>query len=275
MTLLHSGQCAKLPATLRLIRQFDFPRKLGLLERLFGGGLQRLGIQWVRCQNGVIWKLDLGDKEHRWIVYGQYEGGAGINYARSVLKNGGVYVDSGANIGQWLLSLGSLPQVTTLAIEPVATQCEWLRECVNAQTDWQVEVIQIGLGAGSERLEIQVDGARSTLRQDWYEGKALDRETIQLEPLDQVLEARGIDAVSFWKLDVEGAEYQALQGARNSLAQQIIETLYFECHPSNYESIVKLLRSAGYSVYQLAGDKLESFDARHIDCTLDLVAKPG
>jgi len=72
---------------------------LGFLELLFGSTLASKGAGWVNCSNGVIWKLDLTELAHRWIVYGDYEGGVGLSFAKDSLKNGGIFVDSGSNIG--------------------------------------------------------------------------------------------------------------------------------------------------------------------------------
>jgi len=63
-------------------------------------------------------------------------------------------------------------------------------------------------------MEIQYDGTRSTLRSDWYTAKTLDREVIQKIKLEDVLWKAAMKEVHLWKLDVEGAEYEALVGRR-------------------------------------------------------------
>ena len=52
-----------------MIRILKMPEKLGLLESLLGSTLAALGTGWVKCSNGVIWKLDLTKPTHRSIVY--------------------------------------------------------------------------------------------------------------------------------------------------------------------------------------------------------------
>jgi FkbM family methyltransferase len=83
-------------------------------------------------------------------------------------------------------------------------------------------------------MEIQCDGARSTLRNDWYMSKTLDREIIQVRRLEDVLSNAEINEVQLWKLDVEGAEYDALVGAGDDLASQRIKHIFFDCHHTNY-----------------------------------------
>ena len=92
-----------MPALLRFLQRRDFPRKLGVCDRLFGRALDVHGIAWVRTAVGPVWKLDLANVTHRWIVYGYYEG---PELWRWLLAQRGAVrtiVDSGANIGQMVL----------------------------------------------------------------------------------------------------------------------------------------------------------------------------
>jgi FkbM family methyltransferase len=264
----------KLPLSLRIIRKLSFARKLGVLERLYGRKLSRNGVCWVKCSNGVFWKLDLANACHRWIVFGKYEGGGGIDLAFSVLKNGGVYVDSGANIGQWLLYLGHIEGLKSLAFEPVRSENAWLTECLAAQSTWQTEVFNFGLGAEAAELDIQVNGARSTLQMDWYTAENYVREKISIKKLASVLGGLEIEAVDFWKLDTEGAELEALKGASEYLQQQKIGVIYFECHPSNFQEISALLGTFNYGIFDLVDGQLNKKTDLEIPEMQDLVAIP-
>jgi FkbM family methyltransferase len=257
-----------------MMRKLEMPRKLGFLESIFGSTLAAQGTGWVKCSNGVIWKLDLADPTHRWIVYGDYEGGTGLNYARNVLVKGGVFVDSGSNIGQWVLYLGGLPGVQALEFEPVESQRNWLSSCLQLQADWNCTIYPWGLGAETREMSIQCDGARSTLRNDWYDTKILDRETIRIRRLEDVLREAEIDEVQLWKLDVEGAEYEALVGAGDYLSSQKIKHLYFECHHTNYHRNKMLLEACGYHLYDISRKGLQRKTDREILEVQDLVALP-
>lgn len=76
----------RLPPSVSLMRRFAFPRKLGIMDALFGDSLKRHGIGWAECSNGITWKLNLADITHRWIIYGMYEGGLGIEWATKALS---------------------------------------------------------------------------------------------------------------------------------------------------------------------------------------------
>ena len=267
----------RLPLPLRLLRRIAIPHKLGVLERIFGRKLARHGVAWVRCWNGVTWKLDLDDACHRWIVYGEYEGTNGVAYARKTLANGGVFIDSGANIGQWLLYIAGMPQVQCLAIEPLASARQWLEGCISRQAGWDrtCEVLDIGLGESETCVELQIDGPRSTTRQDWYVGRDLERQMIRLVPLEKLLQDRGMDRVSFWKLDMEGGEYSALIGAGRYLSLERISNIYFESNSTDFPPIRELLRHHGYQVYRLHHDgtkRVADVSVRSTDCFLATAA---
>ena len=241
-----------LPFGLRFLRRLPLPRKLGLLERLYGRVLAPHGITWVECSNGVWWKLDLGDPCERWILYGDYEGPAALNWIRRWMKGGGVFVDSGANIGQMLLYVAPLPGIKVLAFEPLPEAMAWLRECVaHYASRWHVELIEKGLSDSVASVTLQRSGAQSTLRHDWYQSQELDQVGIQVVRLDDELASRGVEHVRLWKLDVEGVEVQALKGAIHSLSKGAVDAILVEVCAPNLVEVRQLLSGHGYSLYMI------------------------
>ena len=81
-----------------------------------------------------------------------------------------------------------------------------------------------------------------------------------------------IDEVRFWKLDVEGAELQALQGAEGLLKEKRIKTIFFECHPDNYSAVRQLLESHRYKICYLDKGELVTMVDATINQTEDLIA---
>jgi len=69
----------------------------------------------------------------------------------------------------------------------------------------------------------QCDGARSTATIDWYKGKNFSAQRIILRRLEDIMVLHNIDVINFWKLDVEGAEYDALLGAGRYLSYRRIK----------------------------------------------------
>ncbi len=54
-----------LPKLLTWIQFWDFPRKFGICELIFGNYISSRGICWVKTGSGIPWKLDLANVTHR------------------------------------------------------------------------------------------------------------------------------------------------------------------------------------------------------------------
>ena len=240
-----------LPPLLTVLQPFDFPHKLGICERIFGKALARHGVCWVHTAAGIDWKLDLTFIPHRWIVYGKYEGASFLNWARKFLPPNGVVVDSGANIGQMLLYLAQwVPQGKVLAFEPGMKQADWLAECLSVHPTLPVELIRLGLGASPAQLQLDSWGSDS-IHGCWAKVSATQGEPIQIVRLEDELSSRSIETVDLWKLDVEGYEISAMQGAENLIKEQRIRAIYAELTSAegHGQAVVDYLLKFGYQCY--------------------------
>lgn len=240
-----------LPIGLKVLRNLTFSHKLGILERLYGKTLAQEGVCWVETSNSVIWKLDLRDATQRWIVFGDYEGPAQMQWLRNWLNLGGVVIDSGANIGQLLLYLASLPDVRIYAFEPLPDAADWLEECLVNYPNWKVTLTRQGLSCRKGDIPIQIDGSRSTTRMDWYVESEFPKSTITVISLDEFLAENRVEKIRLWKLDVEGHELHALRGAERYLKSQRIEALLVE--DSGSGDVIDYLVDCGYSLHHIGG----------------------
>jgi len=248
-----------LPIGLAFLRSLALPRKLGFLEKIYGKNLASCGIATVRLANGYVWTIDCADVTHRWLVYGDYEGPLQMGWIKGWLSAGGVFIDSGANIGQMVVSLSHLPGVQTWAFEPVASERAWLQSCLERYSEWRVHVIPCGLSDLKQERMIRLAGGRSTLRTDWYLSRELAEESVELITLDSFAESQNLNRIRLWKLDMEGHEVEALAGARKLLSAQRIDALLIEVQTSTIPEIVEQLSYSGYCLYRLeALGKLQS-----------------
>ena len=235
-----------LPLSLGWLQPFDFPHKLGICEKLFGKGIAEKGICWVKTAAGIIWKLDLANPTHRWIVYGKYEGSHFLNWAKQFLPTDGIVVDSGANIGQMLLYLAQwIPQGQVLAFEPGKEQADWLAECLQVNLELPVEILRYGLGA-TPSLQYLRNAGDEYIHGAWSQISETEGEPVQIVRLADELATRSINKVALWKLDVEGYEIPALQGAEELLKQKRIAALYVELAGENGHRICDYLSDFGY-----------------------------
>jgi len=115
-------------------------------------------------------------------------------------------------------------------------------------------VLRCGLSSTACRLPIQLDEARSTLRMDWYQSAHLKQEIIDLIRLDDYLAQQEIGRVRLWKLDVEGHELLALQGAQAALTNGVIEAILIEVSESTFDVVKTFLESVGYGLYAISGE---------------------
>ncbi|MFN6069903.1 MAG: FkbM family methyltransferase, partial [Pseudanabaena sp.] len=198
----------------------------------------------------------LKNPTHRWIVYGKYEGAAFIDWAKKFLPPDGIVIDSGANIGQILMYLSQyLPQGKVLAFEPGKDAADWLEECLLINKNLPIEVIRFGLGASVAKLRLNNIGD-SFGHGAWNQISETEGEEIQIVKLADQLAERSIEKVDLWKLDVEGYEIPALQGAEDWLKQKKIKAIYAELHGKNGQNIRDYLNGFGYQCYLFNKQKL-------------------
>lgn len=219
------------------------------MDRLWRHRLAQMGVCWTKTAAGIPWKLDLRNATDRWIVYGEYEGPGFLKWARRHLSADGIVVDSGANIGQMLLYLGQfVPRGTVLAFEPGQIQADWLAECLLANPQLPVELIRRGLSDQNADVFLQDSGTNATHGAQSIISK-LQGAAVKVVPLEQALTERGIQRIDLWKLDVEGHEVQAMEGARGWLKSDRIRALYVELHGENGVRIRDYLAPLGYQCF--------------------------
>lgn len=243
-----------LPLLLRLAQRFRFPRKLGLCERMFGRFLSRQGIAWVRTSPGPVWKLDLANATHRWIVYGDYEGSSFWNWLRVDPARFGTIVDSGANIGQTVLYFATLlPDTRIIAYEPGRFAREWLAAGVAANRFGRVEVEASALGANAGAARLAAQGAPDR-HGSWNTVSQTEGEPITIAALDTELDRLGIAVLDLWKVDMEGYEGAALTGAERALSAHRIRAIYIEAAGESGPGNLDRLARHGYRIHGIALD---------------------
>ncbi len=268
-------QPLSLPPLLRALQRVEFNRKLGLCDRLFGRTLASHGIAWVRTARGPVWKLDLTNWTHRWIVYGSYEGPA---LWRWLARHGDLIatvVDSGANIGQTALGFAALfPAARIWAYEPGSAARAWLAESVAANRLDRVAVEATGLGSSARSARLASEDAAGR-HGSWNKVNDTDGEPIHVVTLDAEIARHGLTTVDFWKLDMEGYEIEALRGAAGALAEHRIGALYVEVGGTAGLPAIELLRSHGYAIHALTSSgRTEPFRHDH-DYDSALCLAPG
>ena len=178
---------------------------------------------------------DLHDTIAREVCFtGRYEPQE-TQLALRLLGPGMTVVDVGANWGYFTLvcayRVGSTGRV--LALEPHPRLVSLLGENVTANRLSHVEAIQLAAGAAA--------GSTPFVGFDEREGNwGVSRAARATDPvdfeartvaLDELLDERRIDRVNLVKVDIEGAEVEALQGMSAGLMGGRYRYVLLECHP--------------------------------------------
>jgi FkbM family methyltransferase len=178
----------------------------------------------VTLDKGFRMRLDLEDAEQRKVYFfGHYHERYEAALVARLLDPGEVFWDVGANVGYFALvaaaAVGENGEV--LAFEPGAASLERLTENVSLNPDQKIRIYNLAVAdADGEATLYRADGiADSSASLFSAAAGASGGETCRTVALDGWLKQEGLRPPDFLKLDVEGAELAALQGAAGILAE--------------------------------------------------------
>lgn len=154
---------------------------------------------------------------------------------QTLLDDIAVFVDVGANVG-FYTCLARAAGKHTLAVEPLATNLDYLYANLAANGWRDVEVIPCGLAQQPGTAILFGSGTGASLVSGWAGAPGTLRQTIPLSTLDIILGDRFIGQRLLIKVDVEGVEYDLLQSAAKGLDLTptpiwLVEIAFHEHHP--------------------------------------------
>lgn len=135
---------------------------------------------------------------------------------------GSVVLDIGGNVGLFAKQAICLSARQVICVEPVPENIRALRRNLASERSMnQITILAKGAWDKVDDLRIRVDPKHPTnsscveilSERDTYEV------TINVEPIDLMVKELELSSVDFVKMDIEGAELRALQGARGVLVR--------------------------------------------------------
>lgn len=190
------------------------------------------------------------------------------------VKEGGTFVDIGANIGWFAVQAASKvgPAGRVIAIEPRARTCQYLTRSMEANHFMdRAELHHCAAGAEAGRFSIGWNAKAGNPGGTWslpdarmaqeFRDIGHQVEEVEVRTLDSIIAGRPVDVI---KIDIEGAEGLALRGGEITIAQSrpvILSEINFTLLP----------KISGLS----AGDYVRWLEAKGYRCHVLKDGKPG
>jgi FkbM family methyltransferase len=181
----------------------------------------------ARIDDGYLMHVDARSFiERDLLLFGAFEREL-HDFIASTLCEGAVFLDVGANVGCYSLQAASLagPAGRIFSFEPSPPVLERLRRNVDLNGFSNITPCGCALGGASARrllyLETGNEGysnAIASLHPSGWHGSRDNTREIQVRTMDEWFQESGLPRLDLVKIDVEGAEFEVLEGARQTLA---------------------------------------------------------
>lgn len=184
------------------------------------------------------------------------------------LRPGMNALDVGANVGLYGLYLAKRvgPQGKVIAFEADPDTAAILQRNRDANGLEQLQIVVKAVGREAGNLTFQADRRNRGASHVAAGGEAGTR-TVPVVTLDSFFEDNPIERLDYVKFDLEGFEFEALQGFRQTLArfpQCAVQTEISHAHLARYgrraETLRSLLEDTGRRAWQPEADGLKPYD---------------
>jgi FkbM family methyltransferase len=184
-------------------------------------------------------------------LYREYSRGLNCYLSHYTLKPGDIVIDAGAYVGSFTLYASKIvgEQGKIISFEPDPINYQKLLRNIELNGEKNIIAINKGLYSRNDLLKFYLGEHNTTL----IASKNLSKKQITELPvvqLDDVLKSLNIHKVDFIKMDIEGAEIEALKGANKILESRDLElaiaSYHFVDNEQTYKIIERDLISRGY-----------------------------
>lgn len=180
-----------------------------------------------RWYDGLRLRLPLGNDLSLCLFAGGSFEPNEFTFLRAVLRPGMVFLDGGANDGLYSLYAARhvMPGGHVLAVEPSARELAHFQANLDLNRISGILPLQLALGSHSGEVTLAIaerghEGQNTVGERVSNPTVATSgHETVRLGTIDGLVEEHGLERLDVVKLDVEGSEVDALEGARKTVAR--------------------------------------------------------
>lgn len=175
-----------------------------------------------------------------------------LDRVRKMLRPGDCFVDAGANIGFYTVAAAAAVgrTGTVVAVEMMKGTAKILRDHIQANDAACARVVENALSARQNEVVVASMPAGSYGQASISDAGKGETFEVRTTTLDALLDET--PSVRLMKMDIEGAELEALKGGAGVLDR--VESIIFEhVHAKDFPEIRGLLSSHGFRIEQLDG----------------------
>ncbi len=198
------------------------------------------------------------------IIFGSHEP-INIEFISKKLKQGMTCLDVGANIGYYATLESKIigDQGKVIAIEPSPINFRYLKHNLSLQNKNNFEAYNIAAGNIEENLDFLIFNKKSNYCHVLRQGQDMPPETkvisVSTKRIDTLLKENPIDKLDLLRMDIEGYEWEAIQGAKETI-KKFNPMIKIEVHLSVIGSditkkIFEFLKNNGYNTVYFISEK--------------------
>ncbi len=240
----------------------------------------------MNWHKGLTLEIHLGNDLSRPLLVGGCIDPNEFVFLDSVLKDGMVFVDAGANEGLYSLFASRCvgPAGRVFSFEPSDREFHRLMHNIQLNNLQNVKPVQAALAETPGEIELNVadpsHAGQNTVGKFTYPIPLLRTERVSARTLDMFADESGLARLDVLKLDVEGAERRVLEGSRKVL-RELRPVILFEASDaalqaqgSSLPDVLAFLSSQNYSLYAFDRQTGRPMPADKTPCSDNMIAVP-
>ncbi|MFB6199385.1 MAG: FkbM family methyltransferase [Candidatus Nanohaloarchaea archaeon] len=135
------------------------------------------------------------------------------------IKKGDTVIDAGAYPGIFTIYAAKKagPEGKVIALEPDKENMEAIKRNASLNDNINIEFYQLGLWNEEGSVSFIEEGLKNSRITEFNDREIESGGDIEVRPLDSLVEDEELDSLDFIKMDIEGAEIEAIKGARRTI----------------------------------------------------------